>query len=181
MEAYEKPKVSDCQDETKDLSVSKRKRSAKMRKIVAHVPDTKYLSYLSGLTARELHYIARENEIYGHTSLRKADLIKFLDWHCVKREDEDQEDFTHEVIQNYLGRQTFPDTLRAWVGLFVSDKSVSEHFVQIILNTLSSMCYFGKIRVKKHVKYRKCKCIMVYMSDQSEDSVEDLSDDDLSD
>ncbi len=38
----------------------------------------------------------------------------------------------------------FPETMRAWVGLFVSDKSVAEHYVQIILRVLSPMIRFGR-------------------------------------
>ena len=36
----------------------------------------------------------------------------------------------------------FQDSLRAWVGLFVSDESVSEHYAQVILDVLSPMTLF---------------------------------------
>ena len=35
-------------------------------------------------------------------------------------------------------RQMFENTLKEWVGLFLSDKSVAEHYFQIISHTLSS-------------------------------------------
>ncbi len=40
---------------------------------------SKYFSYLSGLTVKELHKIARENGIYEHAAVRKSNLVKFLD------------------------------------------------------------------------------------------------------
>ena len=40
--------------------------------------ESKYFSYLSGLTVKELRDIARESGLYGYTALRKASLIRFL-------------------------------------------------------------------------------------------------------
>ncbi len=75
MEVCKKPKVSDCQD----LSVSKRKRKSEPKKRVIHVTVSKYYSFLSGLTVKKLHDLAREGKIYDHWSLRKANLIRLLD------------------------------------------------------------------------------------------------------
>ena len=43
-----------------------------------HKSESKYFSYLSGLTAKELRDTARECGLYGYTALRKASLIRFL-------------------------------------------------------------------------------------------------------
>ena len=61
MKAYERPKVSD--------SVPKRKRLL-MRE--HRVPVTKYFSFLSGLTVKELHEIAQDSRLRGFTCLRKV-------------------------------------------------------------------------------------------------------------
>ena len=108
---------------------------------------SKYFSFLSGLTVKELHDIARESKIYGHAPLRKADLIRFLDGRCVTRRYNYQ-----KRIKKCLRRWMFPDTLRAWVELFVSDKSIAEHYVQIILCTLSPTNCFRK---KKEIDKRE--------------------------
>ncbi len=81
----------------------------------------------------------------------------------------------------------FTIALRAWVGFFVSDKSVSEHYIQIISDTLSPMSCFKEKGDVMYIKYRWCKRITVYVSDwykgryaglydQGEDSDEDLPD-----
>ncbi len=42
-------------------------------------PDSKYFTYLSGLTVSELRDIARENKLRGYSALRKYNLIRFLE------------------------------------------------------------------------------------------------------
>ncbi len=101
--------------------------------------ESKYFSFLSGLTVKELHDLAREGEIYDHWSLRKANLIRLLD----DRYANERYWYQHE-FKECLRRWVFPETLRAWVGLFVSDKSVAEHYVQLILRVLSPSNCFGR-------------------------------------
>ena len=107
MEAYERPKVSDCQD----LSVFKRKRSSRLLEREIRVPDTKYFSFLSGLTVKELHDIAQESRLRGYTRFRKADLIRFVDCRCVKRLNDHPDDITHELVQRCVERRMFPIAL----------------------------------------------------------------------
>ncbi len=53
---------------------------------------------------------------------------------------------THSrAIIESLHKRIFPESLRAWVGLFVSDKSVAEHYTEIILKTLTQI---GCLRFK---------------------------------
>ncbi len=46
---------------------------------MSYKSESKYFSYLSGLTVKELREIARKSGIYGYTALRKTDLVRFLD------------------------------------------------------------------------------------------------------
>ncbi len=65
---------------------------------------------------------------------------------------------SHKRVKSVLGRLLFPDTLRAWVELFVSDKSIAEHYVQVILRVLyPSFTY----RRKRSVVPRKIELLRV--------------------
>ena len=39
---------------------------------------SKYFSYLSGLTVKELRDTAQESKVIGYSKYKKADLVKFL-------------------------------------------------------------------------------------------------------
>ena len=94
--------------------------------------------YFSRMTAKELHDFAKENNFRGHSSFnKKSGLIDFLDLRC-----QDSWYFRRvRAARASLEKRFFPDTLRAWVRLFVSDKFVAEHYTQIILHTLSSASF----------------------------------------
>ena len=47
------------------------------------------------------------------------------------------EDHKYLMEEKILERQKFERTLKSWVGLFVRDSSVSEHYYQVISNVLS--------------------------------------------
>ncbi len=104
--------------------------------------ESKYFSYLSGLTVKELRDIARESRLYGYTALRKASLIRFLD----KR---------RQLIKKCVEKRMFPDAMRAWVELFASKEFAAEHFTQVIMSTLSDMSCFKK--KKKSVAPRRMR------------------------
>ncbi len=193
MEEYKKPKVSDWQDETKDLSVYKRERKSRLLTRDVQIPVTKYFTFLSGLTVKELRDIARKCMIRGYSRYRKTDLIRFIDCRCVIRDsntfyiwrlNDYVSDITHELVQNCIEKRMFQDSMRAWVGLFVSDKSVSEHYAQIILGVLSPMkCFEERSDVVYSVKkLNGCNILFrepdyTEYEDQSEDSDEGLPDD----
>ncbi len=86
---------------------------------------SKYFSYLSGLTVKELRDIARKSGIYGYTTLRKSSLVRFLD----KRS---------RVIKKCVEKQMFLDPIKAWVELF-ADGNFAEHYIEIMLNTLNKI------------------------------------------
>ena len=86
--------------------------------------DSAYFSYLSKMTISELQDIARESELRGWSNLKKADVVSFLKTH------------SHATIES-LHKRIFPESLRAWVGLLVSDKSIAKHYTKIILKTLN--------------------------------------------
>ncbi len=99
------------------------------------------MPYLSGLSVKELRDIARESGLYGHTALRKASLIKFLDrrsW----------------VIRESVEKRMFPDSRRAWVGLFAVG-NFAEHYAEVILHTLFPTSHF---EMRESVVPRKRKC-----------------------
>ena len=100
-------------------------------------PLTKYYSYLSGLDTIDLHEIARENKFLSHESFRRKDmLISLLERKFKVRLSSGER---RREVERYFGSRMFPDGVRAWVGLFVSDENMAEHFAQIILNNLSSV------------------------------------------
>ena len=78
--------------------------------------DSAYFSYLSKMTVSELRDIVRESELRGWSNLKKADLVNFLKTH------------SRAIIES-LHERIFPDSLRVWVGFFVSDT------VDLLLNT----------------------------------------------
>ncbi len=80
--------------------------------------ESKYFSYLSGLTMKELRDIAQESGLYGYTAFRKASLIRFLD----KR---------RELIRERVS----PAAMKVWVELFANG-NFAEHYTKVILNTL---------------------------------------------
>ena len=112
------------------LSKSEARREAVCEIERCLVPESKYFSYLSGLTVKELRDIARESGLYEYTALRKANLIRFLDRRS-------------RVIKKCVEKRMFPDGLRAWVELFAPNEFAAEHYTQMIMNMLSDMSYFG--------------------------------------
>ncbi len=99
---------------------------------MSYKSESKYFSYLSGLTVKELREIARKSGIYGYTALRKTDLVRFLDRRS-------------RVIKKCVDKRIFPDSMKAWVELFALGNFV-EHYTQAIINTLYDMSYFEKKR-----------------------------------
>ncbi len=164
MSKYESMKVSELRDIAKFKSLkgwSKLKKSQLITFIMdnesrrplksKYKPKTKYFSFFSSMTVEELHDFARENKIQGYSSLKKAKLIRFLDktcsiiWFTWRR----------RGVRKNLERRMFPDALRVWVGLFVSDKSIVEHYAQIILHTLSPINCFGKKKSKRVIAWEE--------------------------
>ncbi len=76
------------------------------------------------MTVSELRDISWKSRLTRHSALRKADLIRFL-----MRRSSEKTDAINEKI--------FPDALKTWVSLFVSDKSVAEHYYKIISDTIT--------------------------------------------
>ncbi len=170
MNAYEKPKVSDCQN-TKVLAYKGKRKSRTLRR---DVPIPKYLTYMSGMTLSEIHDIAKKIKNRNYSRYRKVDLIKVIDQRCVTKDRNNffiirlglwVHDITHELLQDYFDKRLFQDSVRAWVGLFVSDESVSEHYAQIILGVLSPMgCFkekdeetFSRVRLDNKRDILFCK------------------------
>ncbi len=129
--------------------------------------ESKYFCYLSGLTVKELRYIARESGLYEYTALRKANLIRFLDRRS-------------RVIKKCVEKRMFPDAMKAWVELFAPNEFAAEHYTQMIMNTLSDMSYFGK---KKSVVSRKTRPGRRRQNEVIEDRLdaESSSDEDIGD
>ena len=80
------------------------------------------------MSVLELRDIARESGLFGYSALRKADLVGFLERRSFE-------------ITDSLNERIFPDALRAWVGLFVSDRSVAKHYTEVISDTLTRIGY----------------------------------------
>ncbi len=120
--------------------------------------ESKYFSYLSSLAVKELHDIARESGLCGYSSLRKYILIRFLDKRI-------------KVIKNCLERRMFPDAMKAWVELFVPNKSTTKHYAQIILKTLSPISFFSKnLLVRpRMIRRGRCRCTSTYDEDIGDD------------
>ena len=144
-------------EECKELKVLEYKGRRKFRLLTRDVcfPVSKYFVYLSGLTMKELLEIARKCMIQDYLDYKKADLVGLINYHCVKKTYESffiweylsyESDITHELLQKSVEKRMFQDSLRAWVGLFVSDESVSEHYAQVILDVLSPMTLFEEER-----------------------------------
>ncbi len=143
MEMYKKFKVPELREIAENLSLNEHRFLSKMRKkeLISFIlsddecsseyrPKSKYFSFLSGLTDEELCDIMCENMVHYNFPIKRAGLIELLDEQCAC------EDWKY--VREPMIRRMFPDTLRAWVDLFVSDKSVAEHYSQIILHVLSS-------------------------------------------
>ena len=116
---------------------------------------SKYFSYLSGLTVKELRDIARESGLYGYTAFRKASLIKFLD----KR---------RQLIKKRVEERMFLAAMKAWVELF-ADGNFSEHYTKVILNTLPV------------VSETRCDCRKCVRWQRNEIFTEGESDEDIGD
>ena len=119
--------------------------------------ESKYFSYLSGLTVKELCDIARESGLYGYTALRKASPIRFLD----KR---------RQLIKKCVEKRMFPDAMRAWVGLFAPNEFTAEHYTKVILDTLPVMSE-TRCDCRKCVRWRRNN---ILTDDESSD--EDIGD-----
>ncbi len=129
--------------------------------------ESKYFSYLSGLTVKELRDIARESGLYEYTALRKANLIRFLDRQsrvikkCVEKQmfpdamkawvelfapnEFDLVKFLvrHRYIfsDDFYKQRSLPNQIRAWVELFADD-NFAEHYTEVMLNTLTKSGYY---------------------------------------
>ncbi len=106
-------------------------------------PNSKYFSCLERITVLELRGIARESGLSRYSALRKADLVGFLD----RRSSE---------IKESLHKRIFPDALRAWVGLFVSDRHIAKHYTKLILDMLIRFGYSKPKHFDKGDIYCKC-------------------------
>ena len=163
MKECEKPKVLDRQNKTKVLSVYKGERKSRLLTRDVCFPVSKYFTYLSGLTVKELCEIARKCMIQNYSHYKKDDLVRFIDYRCVKRIYESiflweylccVSDITHELVQKCIEKRMFQEWMRAWVGLFVSDESVSKHYAQIILDVLFPMSCFEERSDTTYVRHR---------------------------
>ena len=128
--------------------------------------ESKYFSYLSSLTVKDLRALARESGLYGYMAFRKVNLIRFLDRRS-------------RVIKKYVEKQMFSDSMRAWVGLFTVG-SFAEHHTEIILRTLSDMSYFEKEKsvvprkVRRRGRRRRNEVIEAILdAESSEDDIDD--------
>ena len=148
-------------EEFKVLEYKGKHKSRTLRRDV-RFPVPKYFKYLSGLTVKELRDIAQSGKTCECSRYKKADLVRFINYHCVKRTYKSffmweyscyVSDITHELVQKSVEKHMFQDSVRAWVGLFVSDESVSEHYAQVILDVLSPMSCFEE---KSDTKYVIC-------------------------
>ncbi len=84
--------------------------------------------------------IAAEIDIFGRDE--DVDLLDYYIIKCVRTHAHAMEMWEAKIASE---RQMFENTLKEWVGLFISDKSVAEHYFRIISHTLSSY----SIREKK--------------------------------
>ena len=99
-----------------------------------YIPKSKYFNFFSNLTSEELFKLAWDSKFYVYKYTSRAELISIFDERCV-----DKKCAYYKLVKKPLRKYIFPVTLRAWVGLFVPDDSVAEHYAQIILHVLSSM------------------------------------------
>ena len=129
--------------------------------------------YFSRMTVKELRDFAKENNFRGHSSFgKKSELISFLDLQC-----QDSWRFRRvRAVRANLEKRFFPDTLRAWVRLFVSDKSVAEHYTQIILHTLSSVSFSERKRERECAPMRLADFEFIIHYPIYDDEDEDLPD-----
>ncbi len=105
------------------------------------------------LSSNALHDIARDSCICGLSDARRVDIIRVFDGRAAFLGK-----WANKRVKSVLDRLLFPDMLRAWVELFVSDKSIAEHYVQVILRVLyPSFTY----RRKRSVVPRKIELLMV--------------------
>ncbi len=109
------------------------------------------------LKVSELRNIARFIGVRGWYNLKKRELIFLVmenDGYPLDRTGK----WANKRVKSVLDRLLFPDTLRSWVELFVSDKSIAEHYVQVILCVLyPSFTY----RRKRSVVPRKIELLSV--------------------
>ena len=101
-----------------------------------------FFPFMFGMSYEALHDIALDSWIYGLSDARRVGLITAFD----ERERFLDPFFNKRGVRNVLRRLLFPDMLRAWVGLFVSNRSVAEHYVQIILRVLYPTNCFRSVR-----------------------------------
>ncbi len=128
--------------------------------------ESKYFSYLSSLTVKDLKALARESGLYGYMALRKANLIRFLDRQS-------------RVIKGCLEKRMFPDSMKAWIGLFADD-NFAEHYTEVILHTLSDTSYSKKRKsvvprkVRRRGRRRRNEVIEAILdAESSEDDIDD--------
>ena len=123
---------------------------------------SKYFAYLSDLTVEELRNIVEESNIHEYSHYERDDLIKLIDQYCVNVDDDwyyideldySVQDITHELVKKCVEKRMFPDAMRAWVDLFVPNKSVSEHHAQVILDVLSPMNIFEEKADEEYIRY----------------------------
>ncbi len=128
--------------------------------------ESKYFSYLSSLTVKDLRALARESGLYGYMAFRKVNLIRFLD----RR---------NRVIEKYVEKRMFSDSMRVWVGLFTV-RNFAEHHTEVILRTLFDMSYFEKEKsvvpqkVRRRGRRRRNEVIEAILdAESSEDDIDD--------
>jgi hypothetical protein len=123
---------------------------------------SKYFAYLSDLTVEELRNIVEESNIHEYSHYERDDLIKLIDQYCVNVDDDwyyiDEldylvKDITHELVKKCVEKRMFPDAMKAWVDLFAPNKSVSEHYAQVILDVLSPMSVFEEKSNEEYIRY----------------------------
>ncbi len=114
------------------------------------------------LIVEELREIARKCMIQDYLRYKKDGLVRLIGYHCVKRIYETiflwkymnyVSDITHELVQKSVEKRMCQESMRAWVGLFVSDESGSEHYAQVILDVLYPMSCFEEKSDTKYVRH----------------------------
>ncbi len=70
----------------------------------------------------------------------------------------------------------FPDAMKSWVELFISNKSVAEHNAQVIMSTLSPMSCFEEKRLVAPRRMRRGRRRRDEILTDDESSDEDISD-----
>ena len=88
------------------------------------------LLHLSNMSIKRLKAIASRNDLGGWATLGKPDLVKFLKRH------------RYIFSDDFYKQKSLPNQIRAWVELFANNNNFTEHYTEIMLNTLTKSGYY---------------------------------------